>query len=148
MGRRPQLSARTGPTYQLAEFMNRHWDTRVSRTNEDVATELGLRAANMISMWRTGKTRVALQWVPDIARLMGVDQSHLLLLWHEQYWGERDDADEVLADFADRLLTEHEVALIRTVRSARGGRDGAFSEATLRAVAATIAAESAHGAGP
>lgn len=134
MAGRPQESARTGPTYQLATFMNQNWDEKVGRTNEDVAQELGYRAANMISMWRTGRTRVPLEKLPDIARLMKVDIALLLSMWLEQSWGDRDDGGDMRALF-DRFATAREAELLSAVRTTLPG-DPVLSPQVITAMVA------------
>jgi transcriptional regulator with XRE-family HTH domain len=134
MAGRPQESACTGPTYQLAEFLNRNWDEKVGRTNEDVAQELGYRAANMISMWRTGRTRIPLEKLPDIARLMKVDIALLLPMWLEQQWGDRDDGGNMRAIF-DRFATAREGELLAALRTTNPG-DPVLSPAVIAAMVA------------
>jgi transcriptional regulator with XRE-family HTH domain len=134
MAGRPQLSSRKGPSYQLAEFLNDNWDRLVGRTNEEVAMELGYRAPNMISMFRTGKTRVPLEKLPDIARVMKIDIAALLPLWFEQHWGERDDAKLLLKQFAGRVSTDNEAPLLDAARKASELRDQRWSPAQVAAV--------------
>jgi transcriptional regulator with XRE-family HTH domain len=117
MAGRPQESSRSGPTYKLAAFMNCNWEKMVGRTNEDVAGELGYKAPNMISMWRTGKTRVPLERLPDVARLMKVDIATLFPLWFDQQWGEREDVEH-LATLFDRFATVREFEVLSALRKA------------------------------
>jgi hypothetical protein len=131
---RPQKSARTGPTYQLAEFLDHHWDEKVGRTNNDVVLELGLRAANMVSMWRTGKARVSLERLADIARLMKVDIALLLPMWLEQSWGDRPDGGDMHALF-DRFATAREGELLAALRTTIPG-DPVLSPQTIAAMVA------------
>lgn len=140
MAGRPQLSVRRGPTYALSEFMDANWDKLVGRTNEDVAGELGYRSPNMISMWRTGKTRVPLERIPDIARLMKVDVAALLNLWFEQSWGERSDAKQLMKLFGSRLLHDNELPLMEAVRSVNK-KGFAMTPDKLAAIKAVVADE-------
>jgi hypothetical protein len=144
MAGRPQISSRSGATYQLAEFMNHNWDRLVGRTNEDVAMELGYRAPNMISMWRTGKTRVPLEKVPDLARLMKLDIAAILPLWFEQYWGERDDAKTTLKNLTGRIASDREVHLLDAIRGSTKTRDQFYSPAQIEAVIAVLSDEDAR----
>ena len=137
MAGRPQQSVRTGPTYKLANFMNDNWDNLVGRTNEDVAMELGYKAANMISMWRTGKTRIPLEKLPDVARIMKLDIGTLLPLWFEQYWGERKDADRLIKEFESRIIYSSEIPLVETIRKASKGKPF-YSAETLASVKEAI----------
>jgi hypothetical protein len=136
MAGRPQESARTGPTYRLAEYLNANWDDRVGRTNEAVAMELGYKASNLISMWRTGKTRIPLEKLPDIARLMKIDIAMLLPLWFEQQWGNRSDVGRLKAIF-DRFATVNEGAVLSALRAAAPAGD-AFTSDTIKAIVAVV----------
>ena len=138
MAGRPQESSRTGPTYRLAEFLNDNWDKMVGRTNKDVAAELNYRAANMISMWRTGNTRISLEKLPDIARLMKTDIAALIPLYFEQYWGEREDADAIYKMVSERMITDAEVPLMDVVRKARKKSKVGFDLETLQAVSRVL----------
>jgi transcriptional regulator with XRE-family HTH domain len=131
---RPQESIRTGATYHIAEFINRNWDLMVGRTNEDVAQELGYKAANMISMWRTGKTRIPLEKLPDIARLMKLDIATLLPLWFEQYWGERKDAKPLLKEVFNRVASQREVPLLEALRAASPINDPHYEAEQIEAM--------------
>jgi transcriptional regulator with XRE-family HTH domain len=114
--------------------MNQNWDEKVGRTNEDVAQELGYRAANMISMWRTGRTRVPLEKLPDIARLMKVDIALLLPMWLDQQWGDRDDGGDMRAIFG-RFATARESELLAALRKTLPG-DHVLSPQTITAMVA------------
>jgi transcriptional regulator with XRE-family HTH domain len=133
---RYQESVRTGPTYRLAEFLNQHWEAKVGMTNEEVAGELGYRAGNIVSMWRTGKTRVPLERLPDIARLMKLDLGVLLPLWFEQYYGDRADGEAMERVLIGRVVTERESALIRVLREASPTRDPSFHGDIEKAIVA------------
>jgi hypothetical protein len=120
----------------LAEFMNKNWDTLVGRTNEDVAQELGYKAANMISMWRTGKTRIPLERVPDVARLMHLDIAIILPLWFEQYWGERSDAKAISQVVFSRFATAREGAVLEKLREGAPMTDPVYSGDQIDAMVA------------
>ncbi len=132
------MSSRTGPTYALAEFMNDNWDKLVGRTNEEVAGELGYRSANIISMFRTGKTRIPLEKLPDIARLMKLDLTALMPLWFEQYWGERADAKAQLKMFSSRLMSSNELAIMEGIRKVNRNRDQGFATDVIHTAALAL----------
>jgi hypothetical protein len=137
---RPQESARTGPTYQLAEFLNRNWDEKVGRTNDDVAMELGYKSSNIISMWRTGRTRIPLDKLPDLARLMKLNLADLLPMCLEQQWGDRPDCAALSERIKAVLVTDAEAELIKVVRNVRPHPKLRFSTAELAAVSAALSA--------
>lgn len=139
---RPRESARRGPGYELSEWLDKNWDRKVGMTNEEVANKLGYRAANIVSMWRTGKTKVALDRLPEIANLMKVDLGLLMPMWFEQQLGEAG-ADRIeqetklkaIDKIFGRLVTLHEIALVKAVRKVTGKTDPAFTGEQAEAVA-------------
>ena len=135
---RPQESSRTGPTYQLAEFMNRNWDASVGRTNEDVAGELGYRSANIISMWRTGRTRVPLDKLPGVARLMKLDMVALLPAWFEQQWGDRTDVAVLQKTILSRITTDREARLLSALREAVPAGGLEFTHDQIKAMVTVV----------
>jgi hypothetical protein len=136
---RTQTSARTGPTYRLAEFMNANWNHMVGRSNDDVAsTEFGYRQGNLISMWRTGKARIPLEKLPDLARVMKQDIALLMPLWVEQYWGDRDDSKQLIKMLETRMVTSAEAPVVKTLRAARRAHDLAYTDDQLAAISAVI----------
>jgi transcriptional regulator with XRE-family HTH domain len=132
---RPQLSVRTGPGYKLAEWLNANWSSRTSLTNQEVADRLGISSPGLVSMWRTGRSKVALEWLPHLSRILEVDLAVLLRLWIEQYLGEDvEGMQEVTAIFA-RLPTKSEAALLEAVRAVREPFDQPFTENEIEAAA-------------
>lgn len=117
---RKQLSANKGPTYMLAEWLNANWDRLTDKTNEEVASEFGYARANIVSMWRTGKTRVPLKIVPKLARLLDVSVAQLMSMWVEQYLP--DSEPEILGMF-NRLVSKNEAIVVETVRYAKRDED-------------------------
>jgi hypothetical protein len=115
-GGRKQERTRTGPTYRLAEFMNKNWDVMVGRPNDEVGLELGFKGGNMISLWRTGIAKVSLERLGDVARLMGVDIAILFPLWAEQYLGDKPEFRNLLNSTFKRLVAVKEVPLLNTTR--------------------------------
>lgn len=82
---RPRTSKLSGPGYALAAFLDAQWPLRVTGTNIEVAQELGLHSPNLISHWRTGRTRVSAQHLEGLSELLKVDLGELLGLWTEQF---------------------------------------------------------------
>lgn len=135
---RPQESTRTGPGYRLAEYLNDHWETKVGMTNEEVALKMGYKSPNIVSMWRTGKTKVALERLPEIADLMHVDFTLLLPLWVEQYMvaepGTKAHGYMKRVDAAfKRIATINEFPALKAIRSVFGRKNPDFSEEQIEA---------------
>lgn len=133
---RPQMSAQTGPTYKLAEFLNNVWDSRVGYTNFELAQEWGYRSPGIISMWRTGRSRVPIERLPDLARLLNTDLAQLLPLWLEQYVGQYSTAYKAIEAVFKRLATTNEFAVLRAMRAAaktRGQKDPVYTARQVQA---------------
>jgi transcriptional regulator with XRE-family HTH domain len=128
---RPQEGAKDGPSYALAVWLNKNLDLLTDKTNDEIASAMGYERPNIISMWRTGRTRIPLDRVPQIAKLLGVDLAMLLPMWLEQYvQGEQDELTKMFR----RLCSEDEAALIKAIRKARGDTKGPISKAERDAI--------------
>ena len=112
---RNQESPRCGPTYRLAEFLNDNWE-RVGKTNREVTDELGLRSPNIVSMWRTGATKVALTRLPQIAVMLGLPTEDLLVLWFEQYTGDDPVSKRLFDSIVARIVTVNEMQAVTAIR--------------------------------
>lgn len=58
---------------------------RCGKSHNELAQGLGYDSQNIISMFKSGKTRVPLVKVPVLARLVGLDASALLREWFAAY---------------------------------------------------------------
>lgn len=56
-----------------------------SLTNLEIAESLGYQNANIISMFKTGATKVPLEMIPRFAACLHTEQNELLDLWLESY---------------------------------------------------------------
>lgn len=117
---RPQLSANTGESHALADWLNKKIDRLTELTDEQIATKLGYSRPNIISMWRTGRTKIPLNKLKPLSDVLGVDFITLLPLWLEQYMDRGDHRHVVQA--AGRLVTEQEAVFLAKVREATQGR--------------------------
>jgi transcriptional regulator with XRE-family HTH domain len=128
---RPQENAKTGPTYELAEWLNANLPRRTNMTNEELADDMGYARSNIISMWRTGKSRIPLERLPDLSRLLNVSMAELMPMWVEQY------APQIRVEVGkmfNRLVTENEFEVIEAIRQASESTNPKPSRAQLKAV--------------
>lgn len=139
---RPRENVRTGDGYRLAEYLDANWKDRVGMTNDEVAIKLGYRSANIVSMWRLGKTKVALERLGEVAELMKVDLAILLPLWFEQQLGEpgpererREAQLQKILKILDRTVTANEFAIVKGLRKKLGRSDPAFTKEQVNAAA-------------
>lgn len=137
---RKQENVYTGPGYQLAEFLNDNWDEKVGMTNQAVADKLGYKSANIVSMWRTGKTKVALDRLFQVADLMKIDVGILLPMWMEGWMTSEDGKQRSvigmkrIKDTFARFATEHEMAILRPIRAIFGRKNPQFTPTQLEAI--------------
>lgn len=135
---RPQEMTLTGPGYRLAEFLNQNWD-RVGETNQELAIEWNYRSPGIVSMWRTGKSRVPIERLSSLAHKLRVDMAILLPLWIDQFAPNRDGAIQIGKDIENvfkRLSTHAEFAILKALRNGsktRGVSNPDFSESQVRA---------------
>jgi hypothetical protein len=94
----------------------------------DIARALDYEKANIISMFKTGMTKVPLDKIPALAEVLRVDPAHLMKLGLEQYWPGRIN---ILNQFFEQMVTANELELVKAVREAAGDTDYKFRPETL-----------------
>lgn len=123
---RPQTSVNTGTSYALAEWLNENLNDLSGMSNAEIAAELGYERANIVAMWKTGRTRIALRPLNAIARLTKTPLEHLFALWIEQYAREKGLKPQPYLHLLDRIVTPDEMELVQAFRNA----DTSFSRIT------------------
>lgn len=84
------------------------------KTNKDIAQEIGYESPNILSMLKSGETKVPLARIPAIAKATGTDPKVLLDLCLEAY---HPELHQVLAELApSMLISREELQLVRLVR--------------------------------
>lgn len=113
---RPQIEERrkTGPGFALADWFNRNLDRLTDMTNEEIADKLGYSRPNIISMWRTGRTRIPLDRLKPLSDILGVEMITLLPLWLEQYIDK--EGYQLVEEASKRMVTQDEAELIAVIR--------------------------------
>ena len=88
----------------------------VKKNQREIAREIGYDKPNMISMFKSGATKVPLEKIPQLAKALDVDPIHLFRLGLDQYW---PDLKETIAGMFDQggLITNNEFSLIKEVRN-------------------------------
>lgn len=90
------------------------------RSQVEVANEAGFEQKNMISMLKSGTTKLATSRIPALARALRVDPKELFMICMEEYTPEIID---VLMDINGQPpLTSDEVNLMDVIRAARPTR--------------------------
>lgn len=125
------------PRPTVAEFIaDKLADT--DKTQREVAEECGFENPNIITMFKTGATKLPLNRIGPLAKALDVDPSHLLRLVMLEYAPETWEAIESIMQ--STLLTANELALIRTYREATGDSDTVPVVINREAVVAIVAA--------
>lgn len=106
-------------------------DLKGTKSQADIAVEAGFLSINMMSMIRTGASRLPLDRVPALARALGCDPAHLFNLALEQQ-------DAALASLVREVfgvaMTRNEQAWIEAVRDASDHADPTLTSKALKAI--------------
>jgi len=136
---RPQQSIKTGESFALAEWFNKNVDFLTELTNEELAEQLGYTRPNIISMWRTGRTRIPLDRLTKLSKLLNVDISFLLPLWVEQYGG--GEAYAQVMKTLQSTVSESEAKLVEAAREHTKGRKFKLNPGAAKKLADLITVE-------
>ena len=85
----------------VAQFLTMKIDES-GKTQREIATEVGYDAANVITMFKQGSTKLPLNTVGPIARALDVDPVFLLRLAFNEYFPETFEAVEHARDARHR----------------------------------------------
>jgi transcriptional regulator with XRE-family HTH domain len=121
---------------RLAKFVaQRIAELSGRKTQSEIAREAGFPNPNMISMIKSGATKLALDRVPQLAKALDCDPAFLLRLALEQSLGAT--AAKAVHDIFGTPLTRNEIEWIGELRDASGESDPrltARSRAAFRAI--------------
>ena len=84
-------------------------------TQRDISDRVGFRNANIISMMKTGETRVPLNRIPALSHALAIDERQLLMLAIEEY---HPGVHEVLIDVLGLPLSDAELGILSILRMA------------------------------
>lgn len=94
------------------------------KTQKEIAIEVGYDAPNIITMFKTGDTKLPLATVGPIARALDVDPVYLLRLVFSEYFPETFSAVEHA--LGATIVTENESMMLKSFRQLTEGRDPAL----------------------
>ena len=121
---------------RLADFVTtRVLELRTRKTQAEIAAEAGFTNPNVISMLKSGATKLALDRVPSLARALECDPAYLLLLALEQ--AEGNTAAVALMEIMGTPVTANELGWLREIRDASENTDPRLtgrSRTALRAI--------------
>lgn len=121
---------------RLAKFVEKRvLELRSRKSQIVIATEAGFVNPNMVSMIRSGASKLALDRVPALAAALECDPKHLFRMAVEQTWG--STSARAIDEIYNTIVTRNEVAWLEEIRDASGGTDPALTQrlrSALRAV--------------
>jgi transcriptional regulator with XRE-family HTH domain len=90
-----------------------------SLSQREIAEAVGYKNQNMITMIKQGNSKLALDRVPAMARVLNVDPRHLFRLALEQSYSQQAATDLMMV--LDSSLSDNERKLVEIYREATGG---------------------------
>ena len=129
-------------TITVAKFIGQQIE-RSGRLQEDIASDCGFVNRNMISMIKSGMTKLPLSKIGVLAKALDVDPAYLLRLALQEYMPEAWAVfEEVLG--RSSFVTEAELDLLGLIRCRSGGVILDMSIVENRHAMAAVTAEVAH----
>lgn len=114
----------------MTKFLSRRLDElKGEKTYAQVARELDYPHSNIISMFKSGETKVPLEKIPALAKALDVDVAHLLRLGLEQHWPGKMG---VITEIFGRIVTDNELALIMEIRERTKNADPKITISNVR----------------
>lgn len=102
----------------VSKFINKRI-LETGKSQRDIAREAGFNKPNMISMLKTGESKLPLDRVPGMAKALECDIGYLFRLALTQYF----DAKIVAGLMQDLQFTPNETEIIHHIRHVSGGTD-------------------------
>lgn len=103
---------------------------------KDIAEALGYDNPNVITMFKQGKTKLPINKVGPLAKVLGVDPVHLLRLVMTEYCPDTWQAIQHL--IGKSLITANEMVLVEIVRKTCGAVDLALTDKAERSAFAAV----------
>lgn len=100
---------------------------RAGLTNREIASHLGYKNANFISMVKSGAARFPLPKLASARALLDADLEKLFMLYVESYMPETQGLFETMLSERPRV-TSNELAVLEVWRAATDNRDPAITE--------------------
>ena len=91
------------------------------KTQRQIANECGFDNPNVITMFKTGATKLPLNRIGTVAKALGADPAHLLRLVMTEYMPDTWESIENIMHGS--VLTANELDLVRQFRSVTGNKD-------------------------
>lgn len=109
-------------------------ELRSTKNQARIASEAGFTSPNMMSLIKSGSTRLPLDRVPALARALDVDPARLLQLAVEQWAG--SGAARAFDAIFETIVTKNEVGWLEEIRDASGYSDPVIATRARSAIRA------------
>jgi len=120
---------------RLAKFISKRvMELRPRKSQIEIAYEAGFVSANMLSMLKSGASKLALDRVPSLARALECDPAYLLRLTLEQVAG--DTAAQALVEIMGTPVTGNELGWLEEIRKASDHSDPRMTSRSRSAIRA------------
>lgn len=106
----------------LAKYLERKIKSIKSKTEEEIAADVGYSFASPLSRFYTGESAVPFDLIPFLARAINAVPIHIVRMAIDQHF---PDVQEHLADYFGALATPGEYMLLRRWRAATENMDPA-----------------------
>ena len=118
---------------RIAEFIGKRiLELRPKKSQLEIATEAGFLQPNMLSLIKSGATKVPFDRIPGLARALETDPRRLFLLAFEQSGGET--TRRAVAEAFGTIVTANEVPWLEEIRDASGNTDPALTSRARSAI--------------
>jgi hypothetical protein len=96
-------------------------ELRPTKTQGEIATQVGFTNVNMLAMIKAGSNRLPIDRVPALAKALNADPAYLLLLALEQMMG--STAAHAIVTILNTAVTQNEMGWVEAIREASGMSD-------------------------
>ncbi|WP_172122499.1 XRE family transcriptional regulator [Devosia sp. 919] len=127
--RKPHEDTRLVPFLQKRILELRH-----TKSQAEIASQAGFTNVNMMSLIKSGSTRLPLDRVPALALALDVDPARLLQLALEQWAGSA--AARAFESIFETIVTRNEVGWLAEIRKASGNSDPVVTSRARSAIRA------------
>lgn len=134
-----------GKITSVADYIDRQIDIS-GVPQKEIAAALGYSNANVITMFKQGRTKLPITKVGPLAKVLGVDTVHLLRIVMNEYMPETYAALEEM--IGQSLVTEGEMQVIRIIRENAGDKELALTRAEHRNMLAKVIRDIANEENP
>lgn len=116
----------------VAQFLAFQMDAS-KKTQRDIASEVGYKNANVLTMFKQGLTKVPISTAPRLATALGIDPGFFLKMVIQEYM------PELLTEIEKHiggLCTRNELRMVNVIRDATKGKDPELDEDQAKRLAA------------